>query len=57
MPELRPGSGFFGVPAMIAVFAFIAFAIRGGNILVALAVVVVVYLVIGLAMTMAKKSG
>jgi hypothetical protein len=55
MPEFRRGSGWFGVPAMIALFAFLAFA--GENIVVGLVAVVVVFLVIGVAMAVAKKSG
>jgi hypothetical protein len=55
MWESRPGSALFGVPAMVAVFAFLAFA--GQNILVAFAGAVIVLLVIGFAMAVAKKSG
>ena len=55
MWESRPGSGLLGVPAMIAAFAFIAFV--GENILVAVVGVVVVFVVIGIAMSVAKKFG
>jgi hypothetical protein len=47
--------GCIGVPGMIAALAFVAFA--GENLLVAVAGVIVVYLVIGFAMTIAKKYG
>jgi hypothetical protein len=55
MRESRPGLGCIGVPGMIAALAFLAFA--GENLLVAAVGVVVVYLVIGFAMTIAKKYG
>jgi cytochrome c oxidase assembly factor CtaG len=53
MQEIRPWSGCIGVPGMIAVLAFLAFWRE--NLLIALAAVVIVYLVIGFAMTLAKK--
>jgi hypothetical protein len=55
MRDSRAGLGCIGVPGMIAVLAFLAFARE--NVLVALVGVIVVYLVIGFAMTIAKKYG
>ena len=55
MRESHPGLGCIGVPGMIAVLAFLAFWRE--NIIVAVVGVVVVYLVIGFAMTVAKKFG
>ena len=47
--------GCIGVPGMIGALAFFAFA--GENLVIAAIGVVVVYLVIGFAMTIAKKYG
>jgi hypothetical protein len=55
MRESRPGLGCIGVPGMIAALAFLAFMRE--NLLVALAAVVIFYLVIGFAMTIARKFG
>jgi hypothetical protein len=58
-PQERPpqGLGCIGLPSMLAVFAFLAFAtsLGGRGIVIAAVAVVVIYLVIGLAMTIAKK--
>ncbi len=56
--EERPGSAWFGLPAMLAVATFVAVgnAVSGlGGVIVAAVAVVVLLLVIGLAMTLADK--
>jgi hypothetical protein len=55
--EIRKGSGCLGVPAMIAVFAFLAFAIRGEHPLVALLAIPIVLLVIGFVVWLGKRRG
>ena len=55
MRDSTPGLGCIGVPGMIAALAFLAFLRE--NILVGLIGAAVVYLVIGFAMTIAKKVG
>jgi predicted membrane channel-forming protein YqfA (hemolysin III family) len=51
--EIRPGSGWFGVPVMIALFAFLAF--RGEHLLIALVALPVVFLVIGAVVWFGKR--
>jgi len=55
----RPGSAWFGLPAMLGVAVVIAAATALHGILgaiLAIGGVVVLFLVIGLAMTIAKRS-
>ncbi|MBA3808597.1 MAG: hypothetical protein H0X28_09430 [Solirubrobacterales bacterium] len=56
--EERPGSAWFGLPAMLAVATFVAAitAVEGlGGLIVAIVAVPVLFLVIGLAMTLADR--
>ena len=52
------GWGCIGLPGMIAAFAFLAFAttVEGWGLIVGGVAVVLVYLVVGMAMTFAKKG-
>lgn len=50
----RRGSAWFGLPAMIALFAFIAFA-KAGGILVAIVATVILFLIIGAVVTTARR--
>jgi hypothetical protein len=52
-PQRAIPSGCFGVPAMIAAFAFIAFA--GESLVVALVALPVVWLVIGALVWLGKR--
>jgi hypothetical protein len=57
--EERPGSAWFGLPAMLVVFAVIAAlkAVGGiGGLLLAIVAGVLVLLIVGFAMTVAKRS-
>jgi hypothetical protein len=57
--EERPGSGWFGLPAMLAVAVVVAaFTATDSILTVILAVlgVLVLFLAIGLAMTIAKRD-
>jgi hypothetical protein len=49
--------GCLGVPAMVAAFAFIAFAVTfpGTGVLIGAIAVLAVYLIVGIALTQAKK--
>ncbi len=51
--EIRPGSGWLGVPVMIAVFAFLAFGVE--HIVIALIAVPVVLLAIGFVVWFGKR--
>jgi hypothetical protein len=54
--ELRPGSGWFGVPAMVIAFAVLAF-LHSGYVLVALLAIPVIYLVVGAVVWYGKRRG
>ena len=56
--EDRPGSAWFGLPAMLALATFIAIGSAVGGlqgVIVGAVAVVLLFLVIGLAMTLANK--
>jgi uncharacterized membrane protein len=55
MKEQRSGLGCIGLPGMIALLAFVAFATTG-HLLIALIGVAVVYAVIAIAMATANKG-
>lgn len=58
MPQREPsGPGCIGVPGMIGLLAFLAFALTvpGTGVLIGAGAVVVVYLVMGLALTQTRK--
>ena len=50
--EIRPGSGWFGVPTMIVVFALFAFK---EHIVVVLVAIPVLYLIIGAVVWYGKR--
>jgi hypothetical protein len=50
----RRGSAWFGLPAMVAVFAFVAFA-KAGGIVIAVIGTVVLFAIIGAVVTTAKR--
>ncbi|HEX3510802.1 MAG TPA: hypothetical protein VHT27_06850 [Solirubrobacteraceae bacterium] len=52
--EIRPGSGWFGVPMMIIVFALLAFGLTG-HALVALLAIPIVYVVVGAVVWYGKR--
>ncbi len=57
--ESRRGSGWFGLPAMIGVLVLVAVVpnVYGiGGVLLAVLAVLVVFLIIGLTMTIANKQ-
>jgi hypothetical protein len=54
--EIRPGSGWFGVPAMIAAFAFLAFA-ANGYLLAALVAIPILFILIGAVIWYGKRRG
>jgi hypothetical protein len=56
---VQPGSGWFGLPAMFAYFIGAAVLFKATSLttlLIAIAGVVAIFLAIGLAMTIAKRS-
>ena len=57
-PRRRSG-GCIGLPGMVATFAFLAFALTvpTSGVLIGAAVVVVVYLIVGIALAQAKRRG
>lgn len=58
MPEREPsGPGCIGLPGMIALLAFFAFAltIPGKGFLIGAGAVLAIYLIIGFALTQVKK--
>jgi VIT1/CCC1 family predicted Fe2+/Mn2+ transporter len=50
----RRGSAWFGLPAMIGLFAFVAFA-KAGGFIVAIVATVILLLIIGAVLTTARK--
>jgi hypothetical protein len=57
--EQRPGSAWFGLPAMFAyviILAVLAEATSLTTLVIAVAGIVAIFLAIGLAMTIAKRS-
>jgi hypothetical protein len=56
-PPRRGSGGCIGLPGMVAAFAFIAFAVTfpTTGVLIGAAAVLAVYLIIGIALTQAKK--
>jgi hypothetical protein len=50
----RRGSAWFGLPAMVAVLAFVAFA-KAGGLVVAVIGTVVLFVIIGAVVTTAKR--
>lgn len=54
MEDERKGSAWFGLPAMVGVLAFIAFA-RAANVLVAIVGTVILFLIIGAVVTTARR--
>lgn len=57
MRERKPGLGCIGLPGMLAALAFLAFALTvpARGVLIGVVAVVVVFLVVGIAATQAKK--
>lgn len=53
----RRGSGCIGVPAMVAAFAFLAFALTvpTTGVLIGAGAVLAVYLIVGIAISQSKK--
>jgi len=52
--EIRPGSGWFGVPTMIVVFAVLAFA-TSEHAFVALLAIPILYFVVGAVVWYGKR--
>ena len=53
----RRGSGFLGLPVMVGVLAIVAFAKTSIGILGAIAVVAILYLIIGIVVWAGKRRG
>jgi hypothetical protein len=58
MRERDRGLGCLGVPGIVGLLAFLAFAttVPGPGVVIGIVAVAVVYLAIGIAMTLAKKG-
>ena len=50
----RKGSAWFGLPAMVGLFAFVAFA-KAGGIVIAVIATVVLFVIIGAVVTTARR--